>query len=79
MSATTAAEVSRFALICHHNGRVAWPGIEVTRWDTRAQAQLAADELTPCGPRCIGAHTVVDVDTAPAPRKPTERNHRITD
>ena len=76
---TTAAEVGRFALICHHNVGKAGPGIEVTRWPTRGMAMAAADELTPCGPRCIGAHTVVDVDTAPAPRKPTERNHRITD
>ena len=70
----------RFALICHSDpDAVAVPRVEFTYWDTRAQAQQALAELTPCGWRCVGVHTVVAVDMAPPPRQPTERNHRMTD
>jgi hypothetical protein len=85
--ATTADEASRFALICHHDDGNAWPGIEVTYWASRVQAMVARDALTPCGPRCVGAHTVVDA--APPPARPwhpakrarprdTHRNNTVT-
>jgi hypothetical protein len=64
----------RFALICHSDPDVpAVPRVEFTYWDTRAQAQLALAELTPCGRRCVGVHTVVAVDMAPAGRHPVNR------
>ncbi|MGH3556424.1 hypothetical protein [Mycobacterium sp.] len=52
----------RFALICHRigDGKAA-PSIEWTYWASRQQAEQARDELTPCGPRCAGFHTVVGV------------------
>jgi hypothetical protein len=56
----------RFALICYHDSGK--PSVEVTYWPTRAQAIQAEAELAPCGPRCIGVHTVVNVD--PPPRHP---------
>jgi hypothetical protein len=57
-SVTTA----KAALICYHDR--AGPGVEFTFWRSRAEAVAARDELTPCGPRCIGIHTVVGLDPA---------------
>ncbi|WP_374025598.1 hypothetical protein [Mycobacterium sp. HNNTM2301] len=49
----------RFALICHDpEGR----GVAATYWPTREDARQAEAELTPCGPRCGGVHTVVRLD-----------------
>jgi hypothetical protein len=64
----------RYALICHHDPDVpAVPRVEFTYWGTRAQAQQALDELTPCGRRCVGVHTIVAVDAAPSSRHPVNR------
>lgn len=54
----------RFALICHRDDA----SIEATYWASGAEARQALAELTPCGPRCIGVHTVADID--PPPRHP---------
>jgi hypothetical protein len=57
---TPVAPAARWALICHSDsGR-----IEATYWDNRAQAIAARDTLAPCGPRCIGVHTIVNTDPA---------------
>lgn len=59
------ASPRRFALICHDpEGR----GVQATYWDSREEARQAEAELTPCGPRCGGLHTIVDRD--PPPRHP---------
>jgi hypothetical protein len=42
-------------MVCH---RVA-EQFQMTRWATVAEALDAARELTPCGPLCCGAHTIV--------------------
>ncbi|MCV7377951.1 hypothetical protein BST11_21070 [Mycobacterium alsense] len=58
----------RVALICHYvEGR----GIEVTYWPSSDEARQALAELTPCGPRCIDVHTVVNID-------PTRRHEIIS-
>ncbi|WP_156746904.1 hypothetical protein [Mycobacterium sp. E2733] len=49
----------RAALVCHRNPP---SSIEWTYWDSIGQAHLAESELTPCGPLCIGVHSVVRVD-----------------
>lgn len=57
----------RFPLICHHpEGR----GVTTTYWDSREEAGQALAELTPCGRRCGGAHTIVDRDPPPSPHHP---------
>lgn len=38
---------------------------EWTYWDSTGQARQAEAELTPCGPLCIGVHSVVQVDLVP--------------
>ncbi len=67
MTAEPLLAPGRYALICHHDsGR-----IEFTRWSTCQEAEAALAELVPCGPKCIGAHTVVNVDPPPTrPRHP---------
>lgn len=46
-----------FVLVCYHdNGHKV--SAEWTYWVSREQAEQARDHLTPCGPRCIGAHAV---------------------
>jgi hypothetical protein len=53
------ADGHNVALICHplpSHGEV-----EVTYWPTAAEARQASTELAPCGPRCIGVHTVVNL------------------
>ena len=59
---STITPVAPFALICHHDPTTGPASVEVTRWDTRAEAEQASSECWPCGPRCIGVHTVVRVD-----------------
>lgn len=48
-----------YALICHDP---AGRGVAATYWPTREEARQAEAELTPCGPRCGGVHTVVERD-----------------
>lgn len=59
----------RGVLVCHcvtKNGDPANP--EWTYWADLAEARHARDALTPCGPRCGGSHTCVEVDV-PRPRR----------
>jgi hypothetical protein len=56
---------ARYALICYHDPDTGPASIEVTRWPTRQEAQQVSKECFPCGPRCIGVHTVVYVDQPP--------------
>lgn len=46
------------AMICYTTRRD-WS--DVTFWDDAEQAAEAVRDLTPCGPKCEGAHTVVTV------------------
>ncbi|EFG74155.1 hypothetical protein HMPREF0591_5936 [Mycobacterium parascrofulaceum ATCC BAA-614] len=50
------------ALVCHRSTETGPITVEATYWDTTGQARQAEAELTPCGPLCIGVHTVVRVD-----------------
>ncbi len=57
----------RFVLVCYHdNGHKI--SAEWTYWPNREQAEQARDQLTPCGPRCLGVHAVAatgrEIDTA---------------
>ncbi|SEH79572.1 hypothetical protein SAMN04489835_4230 [Mycolicibacterium rutilum] len=60
----------RAVLVCH---RYPPNNAEWTHWETIEQARSAAAELTPCGPLCIGVHSVVAVDIAAPPR--ADRSH----
>lgn len=51
---------------CPQNGPTAG---EFTYWDDAGQAGQAEAELTPCGPRCIGVHTIARLDLLPDPRR----------
>jgi hypothetical protein len=50
-------------LVCHHSPDHGRAGVTFTYWDTIQEAQQALAELTPCDSRCIGVHTVVDLET----------------
>jgi hypothetical protein len=56
------AQSWRAALVCYHNPPSGPISVEWTYWDTRVQARQAEAELTPCGPLCIGVHSVVRVE-----------------
>lgn len=59
---------SRFALICYgDSGRK--PTVEWTYWASRAEAEQALAELTPCSAACAGIHTIVGIDAQPAPSR----------
>lgn len=62
----------RAVLVCHHSAESRpTPTSEFTYWTDAAEAREASVELAPCGPRCIGVHTVARVDaTAPARSRP---------
>lgn len=60
----------RAALICHRCRQTGSITVEWTYWDSRQQARQAEVELTPCGPLCIGLHSVVRLDSPPEPRRP---------
>ncbi|BBY36822.1 hypothetical protein MMAN_09560 [Mycobacterium mantenii] len=53
-------------LVCHRRNYAGPIAVECTYWDTTGQARQAEAELTPCGPLCIGVHSVVRVDLQPA-------------
>jgi hypothetical protein len=59
----------RGVLVCFHVPPCGNISAEWTYWDSRRQARQAAAELTPCGPLCIGVHSVVRVDVVPEPRR----------
>jgi hypothetical protein len=61
----------RAALLCFHPKKPA----EATYWDTIEDASQAMAELAnPCGPRCIGVHSVVALDPEPPPPRPRGRH-----
>jgi hypothetical protein len=56
----------RGVLVCHcidRNGNPASP--EWTYWRDLAEARQARDALSPCGSRCGGVHTCIEVDVPP--------------
>lgn len=50
------------ALVCHRSNHAGPITVEFTYWDTTGQARQAEAELTPCGPLCMGVHSIVRVD-----------------
>ncbi len=63
---------SRAALVCFHDdSRVS---VELTFWRDVAEARQAELELTPCGPQCVGCHSIVTGQHPPAaPRNSAAR------
>lgn len=57
----------RGVLVCYRAQSGAY-NAEWTYWDSTREARRAEVELTPCGPLCVGVHSVVSVDPA-APRR----------
>ncbi|CAA0136105.1 Uncharacterised protein [Mycolicibacterium vanbaalenii] len=57
------------ALVCHRSTQTGPITAEWTYWDSREQARQAEVELVPCGPLCVGVHSVVRVALAPARRR----------
>ncbi|OBC12612.1 hypothetical protein A5784_32810 [Mycobacterium sp. 852013-50091_SCH5140682] len=57
----------RGVLVCHRATASGPHNAEVTYWADIAEARQAQQELTPCGPRCIGIHTTISVDVTPPP------------
>lgn len=51
----------RAALVCYRRTQIGPITVEWTYWESREQARQAEDQLTPCGPLCIGVHSVVCV------------------
>lgn len=52
--------LGRAALVCYRDhGRVV--DAEWTIWNSREQAEQARAELAPCGPYCIGVHSIVAI------------------
>ncbi|WP_221043176.1 hypothetical protein [Mycobacterium senriense] len=49
------------ALVCHRSTDTGPVTVEATYWPNAGQARLAEAELTPCGPLCIGVHSLVVV------------------
>lgn len=66
------------ALICHRCNEIGPITAEWTYWDTTGQARQAEAELTPCGPLCIGVHSIVRLDRGADPRRPTSLRTRAT-
>ncbi|MEE2853509.1 MAG: hypothetical protein VX424_12770 [Actinomycetota bacterium] len=60
----------RAALVCYRRTQTGPITVEWTYWDTTGQARQAEAELTPCGPLCIGVHTVARVDLAAPALRP---------
>lgn len=50
------------ALVCHRSDHTGPITVEFTYWDNAGQARQAETELTPCGPLCVGVHSIVRVD-----------------
>jgi hypothetical protein len=61
------------ALVCYHNPPSGPISVEWTYWDSREQARQAEAELAPCGPLCIGVHSVVRVDLSLTPSRRPRR------
>ncbi|OBF05347.1 hypothetical protein A5775_24350 [Mycobacterium sp. 852002-10029_SCH5224772] len=61
------------ALICYRCTQTGPITVEWTYWESAGQARQAEAELTPCGPLCVGVHSVTRVDVVPEPRAGRER------
>jgi hypothetical protein len=68
----------RAALVCYRSTQTGPVTVEWTYWDSTGQARQAEAELTPCGPQCIGVHSVVRVDLLPEPRRRAGRDRPVT-
>jgi hypothetical protein len=68
----------RAALISYRGNRTGPITVEWTNWDSAGQARQAEAELIPCGPLCIGVHSVVRLDSLPEPRRTAGRDRRVT-
>lgn len=68
----------RAALVCYHAPPDGAYTAEWTYWDSREQARQAEAELTPCGPLCIGVHSVVRVDATSEPKRRADRRQPVT-
>lgn len=62
-------------LVCHRDHPTRTLTAQWTYWDSVEEARQAEEELTPCGPHCIGVHTVVRVDVEAPPR--VRRSHGL--
>lgn len=74
-------DAAHAVLVCHHDRPAHHPRAEWTYWHTVEQAREALAELTPCGRRCVGVHTVARINATeralpranrrgPRPRQP---------
>lgn len=59
---------ARAALVCHPDPSIA-RSAEWTYWADVEEARRAAAELTPCGDRCAGIHTVARLDVEVQPKR----------
>jgi hypothetical protein len=59
----------RGVLVCYRSIPTGLITAEWTYWDSREQARQAEAELAPCGPLCIGVHSVVRVGLSPTPSR----------
>jgi hypothetical protein len=62
-------------LVCHRATESGPHNAEWTYWPTIEEARQAEEALTPCGPYCIGCHSVVSVDVGAPPR--VRRSHGL--
>jgi len=69
---------ARAALICHRSTQTGPITAEWTYWESREQARQAEAQLTPCGPLCIGVHSVVRLGLLPEPRRTAGRERQMT-
>lgn len=68
---------ARAGLVCHPDPSVSGSA-EFTYWADVDEARQAEAELTPCGPQCIGVHTIARLDTGPEPRRRSGRSQPLT-
>lgn len=68
----------RVVLVCHRSSQIGPVAAEWTYWDSREQAHQAEAELTPCGPLCVGVHSVVSLDSLAEPRRRGRRHRNVT-
>jgi hypothetical protein len=73
-----ASRPARAALICYRSTRTGPITVEWTYWDSTGQARQAQAELTPCGPLCVGVHSVVRLDLEPEPRRRAGRDRPLS-
>lgn len=69
----------RGVLVCYRSTDIGPTTAEWTFWHSIGQAREGEADLTPCGPLCIGVHSVVRVDlAAPARRGGRPRREDVT-